>query len=105
MPADERQAIVDRHVRACASNEVVAANLRGFVEPAFRDEGQEGPVEVETVELGGGGPGVANLVLEPAILFEVQALGKLPCSGSEFGVERFHQGLSYPYNVPTRQID
>src|SRR3984893_848413 len=92
MPADERQAIVDGHVRACASNDVPGANLRGFVEPALRDEGEEGPVEVQTVEFCGGRPGAANLILEPAIFFEVQALGEFPGSGGQFGVERFHHG-------------
>src|ERR1700736_4451544 len=92
MPADERQAIVDGHVRACASNDVPGANLRGFVEPAFRDEGEEGPVEVQTVEFCGGRPGAANLILEPAIFFEVEAVGEFPGSGGQFGVERFHHG-------------
>src|SRR3984893_3268322 len=92
MPADERQAIVDRHVRACASNDVFGANLRGFVEPALRDEREEGPVEVQAVEFCGGRPGAANLVLESAIFLEVEALGKFPGSGGQFGVERFHHG-------------
>src|ERR1700730_6223038 len=92
MPADERQAIVDGHVRACASNDVPGANLRGFVMPALRDGGAEGPVEVQTVEFCGGRPGAANLILEPAIFFEVQALGEFPGSGGQFGVERVHHG-------------
>src|SRR6202521_1755603 len=92
MPADERQAIVDGHVRACASNDVLGANLRGFVEPALRDEGEEGPIEVQTVEFCGCRPGTANLALEPAIFLEVEALGKFPGTGCHFGVERFHHG-------------
>src|SRR6266849_5143239 len=92
MPADERQAIVDGHVRACASNDVSGANLRGFVEPPLRDEREEGPVEVQAVEFCGCRPGATNLVLEPAIFLEVQALGKFPGSGCQFAVERFHQG-------------
>src|SRR5207245_5870284 len=78
MPANERQAIVDGHVRACASNDVLVVNLRGFVEPALGDEGEEGPVEVEAVEFCRRRPGIANLALEPAVLLEVEALSKFP---------------------------
>src|SRR6202022_2180696 len=92
MPADERQAIVDGHCRACAGNDVPGANLRGFVEPALRDEGKEGPVEVQAVEFCGGRPGAAYLVLEPEIFLEVETLGKLPGSGVQFVAERFHHG-------------
>src|SRR5207302_2642940 len=92
MPANERQAIVDGHVRACASNDVLVVNLRGFVEPALGDEGEEGPVEVEAVEFCRRRPGIANLALEPAVLLEVEALSKFPGARGHLGVERFHHG-------------
>src|SRR4029077_15901696 len=105
MPADERQAIVDGHVRACASNDVLGANLRGFVEPALRDEGEEGPVEVQAVEFCGCRPGAANLVLEPAIFLEVEALGKFPGSAASSALSGFIKALLPVYNVWNGQID
>src|SRR6266513_987683 len=102
MPANERQAIVDRHIRACASNDVLVANLRGFVEPAFRDEGEEGPVEVDAAEFCRRRPGVADLALEPAILLEIQALSKFPRPRGQLGVERFHHCSPTPIQRANR---
>src|SRR5205085_8584039 len=99
MPANERQAIVDRHVRSCASNDVVVVNLRGFVEPALGDKGKEGPVEVDAVEFCRRRPGVADLALEPAVLLEIQPLSKFPGPRGQLGVERFHHGSPTLYNV------